>query len=207
MKLDPSTKLLQLFDSDTFSDFTVTHRGQSLHLHRCILLTHSSYFETLFMGGYADSHEAELDLSNKLNIPFRILRNFFGYFYGGSLDIDHSNCYLYFYCSRYFIVDSVRTSCLNHLSTNLESPHWLISWSSQASFLKDEAIYKDLEVDHQQVSEKVNNYVISLSSDTHPPVVLSANLVSFLSSRSHQSIEFLQWYLQSLFLSVGSWNY
>ncbi|KAL0245336.1 hypothetical protein GEMRC1_009415 [Eukaryota sp. GEM-RC1] len=150
MKLDSSTKLLQLFDSETFSDFTVTHRGQSIHLHRCILLTHSSYFETLFMGGYADSDEAELDLSNKLNIPFRILRNFFGYFYGGSLDIDHTNCYLYFYCSRYFIVDSVRTSCLNYLSTNKESPHWLISWSSQASFLKDEAIYKDLDVDHQQ---------------------------------------------------------
>ncbi|KAL0244125.1 hypothetical protein GEMRC1_008210 [Eukaryota sp. GEM-RC1] len=205
MKLEPSAKLLQLFDSDTLSDFTVSHRGQCLQLHRCILLSHSSYFETLFMGGYADSDDAELDLSNKLNVRFRILRQFFRYFYGGSLDIDHTNCYLYFYCSRYFMVDSIRTSCLNYMSMNIDSPLWVISWSSQASFMKDEAIYRDLNVDVHQITEKVNNLIFhQFSSDTLPPVVLSANLVSFLSSRSDQSIEFLQWYLQSLFLSVGS---
>ena len=64
----------KLFENDSYSDITLNIEGTHIQAHKVILATRSSYFYSLFYGGFKGSNSEAVDLSSETPLDaFRII--------------------------------------------------------------------------------------------------------------------------------------
>ncbi|KAL0212010.1 hypothetical protein RCL1_005636 [Eukaryota sp. TZLM3-RCL] len=124
------TKPVDFFKLGTFlhltapTDFTIVYRGSSLPIHRLILSTFCSYFQTKWSVNCPDTNASVIDFSDKFFFPIDEFLYFFSLLYATSFDIVNNCHYSFYHLSKYFGFNELLSFTKKEISITQPSPAW-----------------------------------------------------------------------------------
>lgn len=140
-----STDMEWAFNQDVFSDVTfqavsaATGETHTIKAHKCILIARSSYFQSLFTGGLAESQLDTIKIEDADYEPFRLVIH---YLYTESLDLEAASEYItdVFMLACKYAIENLKSQVESILAYNLSIENaaslFILADSHQSESLK-----------------------------------------------------------------------
>ncbi|KAL0233111.1 hypothetical protein GEMRC1_011856 [Eukaryota sp. GEM-RC1] len=198
-----STDVLNtLFTTEKLSDQTLLYNDLSLNVHRIVLATQSSYFHNCFITGFSDQKETVYDLSS-VSVDTDVFHSFIKLLYGYPLVLTSSNCYQFFRCARYFLVEPFLNHTLSLLKANMTSSEWVGHLLVQAQDRDDLQIFNVLNnCPNSETTSSSITKIMSRVDDAPPVMSLLPETFSLLIPSSCYSQILSEWLSKCLVVSA-----
>ncbi|KAL0243001.1 hypothetical protein GEMRC1_005564 [Eukaryota sp. GEM-RC1] len=133
----PASLCNKLFKTSLKHDFVASFQHLHIPCHSVVLVQFSEFFHNLFTLNLSDDQETQ-DFSS-LNVSASSFRSFFSYLYAQPVEITIDNLYEFYVLSRYFMVEDLKTTCLELLTSFSNSTDSLLFLVKQANQCQDQA--------------------------------------------------------------------
>ncbi|KAL0251465.1 hypothetical protein GEMRC1_000678 [Eukaryota sp. GEM-RC1] len=141
-QISPASLCNKLFQTSLKHDFISSFKDLEIPCHCVVLVQFSKFFHNLFTLNMSDDQETQ-DFSS-LNVSASSFRSFFSYLYAQSVNITLANLYEFYVLSRYFMVEDLKTTCLELLTTFSKSTDSLLFLVKQSNQCQDQEFLKHL---------------------------------------------------------------
>ncbi|KAL0252010.1 hypothetical protein GEMRC1_001222 [Eukaryota sp. GEM-RC1] len=141
-QIAPASLCIKLLETSLKHDFSVSFNDLQIPCHSVVLVQFSEFFHNLFTLNLSDDQESQ-DFSS-LNVSASSFRSFFSYLYAQPVEITLENLYEFYVLSRYFMVEDLKTTCLELLTHFSNSTDSLLFLVKQANECQDQEFLKHL---------------------------------------------------------------
>ncbi|KAL0251763.1 hypothetical protein GEMRC1_000975 [Eukaryota sp. GEM-RC1] len=141
-QIAPASLCIKLLETSLKHDFSVSFRDLQIPCHSVVLVQFSEFFHNLFTLNLSDDQKAQ-DFSS-LNVSASSFRSFFSYLYAQPVEITLENLYEFYVLSRYFMVEDLKTTCLELLTTFSHSTDSLLFLVKRSNHCQDQEFLKHL---------------------------------------------------------------
>ncbi|KAL0250865.1 hypothetical protein GEMRC1_000079 [Eukaryota sp. GEM-RC1] len=141
-QISPASLCIKLLETSLKHDFSANFKDLQIPCHSVVLVQFSGFFHNLFTLNCSDDQETQ-DFSS-LNVSSSSFRSFFSYLYAQPVEITLENLYEFYVLSRYFMVEDLKTTCLELLTTFSNSTDSLLFLVKQANHCQDQEFLKHL---------------------------------------------------------------
>ncbi|KAL0251882.1 hypothetical protein GEMRC1_001094 [Eukaryota sp. GEM-RC1] len=141
-QISPTSLCIKLLETSLKHDFVSSFKDLQIPCHSVVLVQFSEFFHNLFTLNFSDDQETQ-DFSS-LNVSASSFRSFFSYLYAQPVEIALDNLYEFYVLSRYFMVEDLKTTCLELLTSFSNSTDSLLFLVKQASHCHDQEFLNHL---------------------------------------------------------------